>query len=120
VRLLADPRDIALAIRVQPGHDDGNEVENSAGELDEGDMRELEVMLSEVGLELVDESAVAEDDDERREPYVPSTRPDKIRDAGYELIRDNNSYITAGGYSPDTHDSPMAQYGPKTSEQGFT
>lgn len=56
---MAEPRDIALAIRVRHSDETGTGRSEDAWE-------EVEEMFDEVGMEAIDESALVEEDDERR------------------------------------------------------
>jgi len=64
VKVMATPRDIALAIRIR-----GNT--NQAREVSEVDGEKMEDLFDEVGMEYMDESSLPEDDDERRMSTSP-------------------------------------------------
>lgn len=59
VRVMATPRDIALAIRIRGDTNQAREVSGVEGE-------KMEDLFDEVGMEYMDESSLPEDDDERR------------------------------------------------------
>ena len=59
---MSNPRDIALAVRLAPSQDEGD------GEVPSRALPDIvEEMFDELGMELFDEAAPADDDDERRE-----------------------------------------------------
>jgi len=57
--VMADPRDIALAIRLK-----SSSTQN--GDEREREMDRMEDLFDEIGMEYMDESSLPEDDDERR------------------------------------------------------
>jgi hypothetical protein len=59
VRVMATPRDIALAIRIRGDT-------NQTREVSEVEDEKMEDLFDEVGMEYMDESSLPEDDDERR------------------------------------------------------
>lgn len=64
VRVMVEPRDIALAIRLRRNSGDLSESDPSAE-------AELEDLFDEIGMEYLDETEPTEDDDERRKSCLP-------------------------------------------------
>ena len=62
--MMADPRDIALAIRLK-----SSSTQN--GDEREREMDRMEDIFDEIGMEYMDESSLPEDDDERRMSLLP-------------------------------------------------
>jgi hypothetical protein len=68
VKVMAEPRDIALAIRLKPESDTQQEGgRGSKNEDREVEQDGLEDLFDEIGMEYLDEGSLPEDDDERRE-----------------------------------------------------
>ena len=59
--VVSEPRDIAFAIHVRDDRERNGNGHGSAG------WQEMEAVFEELGMEVIDEAALAEDDDERRE-----------------------------------------------------
>jgi hypothetical protein len=64
---MVNPRDIALAIRLQPNGEAQAASSSSETRKREKDGAELEDLFDEIGMEYLDETEIPEDDDERRE-----------------------------------------------------
>ena len=72
--MASEPKDIALAVRIK---DAGREGQDGDGGIDLGPFgasEEWQDMFEELGMEVVDETAQPEDDDERRELQSCSRR----------------------------------------------
>ena len=65
--LITEPRDIALAIRVSHDLSNSHDESDLNDVLPESSWSDIEEMFEEVGMEVVDESAPLDDDDDRRE-----------------------------------------------------
>jgi len=70
---MAEPRDIALSIRLKPRSvqsDMSNDTQESSTRAGgEKEQDGLEDMFDEIGMEYLDEASLPEDDDERRKSY---------------------------------------------------
>jgi hypothetical protein len=120
VKVMATPRDIALAIRIRGDTNQAREISEVEGE-------KMEDLFDEVGMEYMDESSLPEDDDERRMSHSPSSylhfsHPfnSKNQDKGWRLT---NSYIDRRTYTTNPHDAHVAKHdsetNPITSRHGF-
>jgi hypothetical protein len=73
---MAEPRDIALAIRLKSesatSQEGGGGSKNERHEVEQDGLEDL---FDEIGMEYLDEGSLPEDDDERRESYSSSYPP---------------------------------------------